>query len=78
MDIVPVEKSDFAGKHTDVYGKNSREQWKYENHKTLFGNKGGSITAHHVDQIDNGKKPRQQASVNAHMQTAGEKNWNPS
>ena len=39
MDLVPVEASDYCGKHTNTYGKNSREQWKYENHKVLFGSK---------------------------------------
>lgn len=48
MDLVPVEGGDFAGKHTNVYGKNSREQWKYENHKTLYGSADTSITAHKV------------------------------
>ena len=37
MDIKAVAPEDFAGQHTDTYGKNSREQWKYENHKGLFG-----------------------------------------
>lgn len=37
MDVKPVPK-DYAGsKNSDMYGKNSREQWKMENHQSLFG-----------------------------------------
>lgn len=39
MDLVSVAKNDFCGKTPSVYGKNSREQWKYENHKILYGSK---------------------------------------
>ena len=31
--------NNVAGKHPDKWGKNSREQWKYENHKVLFGDR---------------------------------------
>jgi len=37
MDIVPVGGKEYPGKHTDVYGKNSREQWKFDFHKPVFG-----------------------------------------
>ena len=37
MDLNPVAPSQYAGKHPSVYGKNSREQWKYANHKSIFG-----------------------------------------
>lgn len=40
MDLVSVQDSDFCGKHTSQRGKNSREQWKYENHKILYGKPG--------------------------------------
>ena len=39
MDLVSVGPNDFAGQHPNVRGKNSREQWKYENHKVLYGKK---------------------------------------
>ena len=39
MDIRPVAPQDYCGKHTDVRGANAREQWKYENHKVLFGSR---------------------------------------
>lgn len=37
MDIVSVGGKEYPGKHTDVYGKNSREQWKFDFHKPVFG-----------------------------------------
>lgn len=38
MDLVSVGKTEYAGsKNSTVRGKNSREQWKYENHKILYG-----------------------------------------
>jgi len=37
MDIVPVAGKEYPGKHTNVYGKNSREQWKFDFHKPVFG-----------------------------------------
>ena len=46
MDVKTVKPEDYAGQHTDTYGKNSREQWKRENHKSLFGEK--TIIAHDV------------------------------
>ena len=40
MDLVSVAPKDFAGHgNPNVRGKNSREQWKYENHKILYGKK---------------------------------------
>jgi calcyphosin len=37
LDVQQIGKAEYAGKHPDQYGKNSREQWKMENHKVLFG-----------------------------------------
>lgn len=49
MDIVPVDKR-MAGSHPEVYGKNSREQWKLANHRSLFGEKyDDSILKHKVE-----------------------------
>ena len=38
MDLKPVD-SDFAGKKPSISGKNSREQWKMEQHQSLYGNR---------------------------------------
>jgi len=51
MDLVSVAASDFAGKHTNVRGKNSREQWKYENHKVLFAEPDEQMLAHSVKDV---------------------------
>ena len=40
MDLVTVAKNEFRGSGATVRGKNSREQWKYENHKILYGKPG--------------------------------------
>ena len=36
MDLKPLEKN-IAGGPPKVYGKNSREHWKFEQHKSLYG-----------------------------------------
>ena len=46
MDLVSVGKTEFAGTHPNVRGKNSREQWKYENHKILYGKTDEQLIAH--------------------------------
>lgn len=68
MDLVPVGKQEFAGKHTNIYGKNSREQWKFENHKGLFGNNDSSILSHQTTD-----KVKQRQTVDQFMPTAGGK-----
>ena len=55
MDLVSVGDREFAGKTPGVRGKNSREQWKYENHKGFFGDRKGGIIGH-----DNGQGGGQQ------------------
>jgi hypothetical protein len=44
MDLVAVKENDFAGKHPSVVSKNSKEQWKRDMHKSVFGDQ--SIVAH--------------------------------
>ena len=49
MDLVSVGKTEYAGsKNSTVRGKNSREQWKYENHKILYGKAEDQLLAHSV------------------------------
>lgn len=36
MDLKPLDKN-IAGGPPRVYGKNSREHWKFEQHKSLYG-----------------------------------------
>jgi hypothetical protein len=37
MDLVPVKENDYAGKHVMVVAKNSKEEWKRDMHKSVFG-----------------------------------------
>ena len=49
MDLVSVGAGDFAGAgNPSKRGKNSREQWKYENHKILYGEPKDQLLAHDV------------------------------
>lgn len=53
-------------------GKNSREQWKYENHKILYGKPEDGMLAHSVP--DQRAKPaRERDEVHNQMATAGGK-----
>jgi hypothetical protein len=46
MDLVAVAPGEYCGGGPNVRGKNSREQWKYENHKILYGKPGDQLIAH--------------------------------
>ena len=48
MDLVAVGKNEFCGAGAGVRGKNSREHWKYENHKILYGKPEDGMLAHNV------------------------------
>lgn len=61
MDLVPVGKTEYAGTHPNVRGKNSREQWKYENHKILYGKPEEQLLAHSVP--DQRTRPQQERDV---------------
>ena len=70
MDLVSVGANDFAGKHTDKRGKNSREQWKYENHKILYGKPEDGMLAHNVEDV-RARPPQDRAATHNQMPTAG-------
>ena len=73
MDLVTVGERDFAGKHPAVRGKNSREQWKYENHKILYGEPKDQLLAHNVP--DQRTRPvREREEVHGQMAAAGGRN----
>ena len=54
----------------DQYGKNSREQWKYENHKSLYGDRKGGLIGHESAQA-NGGRPQREGQDNSLAQSAG-------
>jgi len=70
MDLVSVAKNEFAGSGATVRGKNSREQWKYENHKILYGKVEDQLIAHNVP--DQRTRPvREREMVQNAMPAAG-------
>ena len=71
MDLVSVGPNDFCGtKNSQVRGKNSREQWKYENHKILYGKPEDGMLAHSVP--DQRARPaRDREEVHESMAAAG-------
>ncbi len=70
MDLVSVGEREYAGSHPNVRGKNSREQWKYENHKILYGKPGDQMLAHEV-QDQRARQPVEREFVQNQMQAAG-------
>jgi len=62
------EVGQVAGKHPAQYGKNSREQWKYENHKVLYGDRSGGIVGHESGQ---GPRPQKERADNSLGRSAG-------
>jgi Ca2+-binding EF-hand superfamily protein len=72
MDIKEVPRDSFGrSKNNDVMGKNSREQWKMENHPSLYGKK--TIVAH--DGQSEASAQEQEGNP-ALMKVAGTVNWN--
>ena len=73
MDLVSVGASDFAGKHASVRGKNSREQWKYENHKILYGTPQDQLLAHNAEDV-RARPAREREEPHNQMPAAGGRN----
>lgn len=79
MDINPVGPKEFAGKHPSSYGKNSREQWKLANHKSIFGGRDADTPyKFSEEQLRKGADVKDvgQGSARAMMPAAGSKQWN--
>lgn len=51
MDLVETNAGQIktAGQIPPVYGKNSKEQWKYDMHRSLFGEMDNAPTKHEVE-----------------------------
>ena len=51
MDLVDVNSGliKSAGVTPQVYGKNSKEQWKYDMHRSLFGDQDNTAMTHEVN-----------------------------
>lgn len=76
MDLQAVAKDAYCGKHTDVYGKNSREQWKLANHRSLFGDRDSHQIGKHAQDAPNRKANARQNVDVGDMNVAGSKSWN--
>jgi len=74
MDLVSVGKTEYAGsKNSTVRGKNSREQWKYENHKILYGKAEDQLLAHSVPD-QRARPPQEKEGPHNQMPVAGGRN----
>ena len=78
MDLVSLDQKSIAGISPDVYGKNSREQWKLANHRSLFGERdqNGGILRMNTDQLRKDKLNSKigEGSAEDMMPMAGTKN----
>jgi hypothetical protein len=77
LDLVDVTNTiiKVAGIAPQVYGKNSKEQWKYDMHRSLFGQMDETPMKHEVSQVFT-KKAQGRQAVNSEMPAAGSGNWN--
>ncbi len=73
LDLVDTNStlSKPAGKAPAVYGKNSREQWKYEMHRSLFGQLDNTPLGQHQEDA----KKKQREDVSGGMTAAGTGAW---
>lgn len=73
LDLVDVKGSAVskpAGMVPSVYGKNSKEQWKYDMHRSLFGAMDETPMKHEVNNVYT-KKQNQRQAVSSDMPVAG-------
>lgn len=79
MDLVELNNTSspvqIAGAHPDVYGKNSRENWKMDMHKSLFGKLDNSPLKNKVPDQHAKKREFPKAEVGSNMQAAGVGAW---
>jgi hypothetical protein len=80
MDLVDTNQANspvkIAGKHPDIYGKNAKENWKMDMHKSLFGKLDPSPMKNHVDdQRAKRQNEYNKPEVENGMTAAGVGNW---
>ena len=64
-----------AGLAPSVYGKTAKEQWKYDMHRSLFGEKDQTPMKYDVQSVYQKKTPSKQP-VSSGMVAAGTGAWN--
>ena len=65
-----------GGVHPSLYGKNSREQWKYDMHRSFFGNLNETPMKQNIQEVNQGyRRGTQKATITSEMPAAGVKTW---
>jgi hypothetical protein len=82
MDLVETTASVIGGVQAvpggvfpQMYGKNSREQWKYDMHRSMFGALDHTPYKQQIQEVNNGRRGQQKVAVTADMMPAGVKTW---
>lgn len=68
LDLMETSFNKPAGIAPPMYGKNSKEQWKYDMHRSLFGNLDETPMKHNVTEM---KKTPSKQPVSSGMGAAG-------
>lgn len=63
-----------AGVTPAIYGKNSREQWKYDMHRSFFGQLNATPMKQDIEEVHARKIPPR-TEVTAEMPSAGVRTW---
>ena len=65
-----------GGIHPALYGKNSREQWKYDMHRSFFGNMNQTPLKQQIQEVNLGyRRATNKAPITSEMPAAGVKTW---
>ena len=64
-----------GGVFPQMYGKNSREQWKYDMHRSVFGQLDQTPYKHHIQDVHANRRGPQKVPITADMMPAGVKTW---
>jgi hypothetical protein len=65
-----------GGLHPSLYGKNSREQWKYDMHRSFFGSLNETPMKQYIPEVNQGvRRGPQKAQITQDMPAAGVKTW---
>ncbi len=82
MDLVETTTSVIGGVQAPpggvfptMYGKNSREQWKYDMHRSLFGSLDQTPYKQQIQEVSANRRGTPKIAVTADMMPAGVKTW---
>ncbi len=63
-----------AGVTPSIYAMNSREQWKYDMHRSFFGQQDATPMKHQIQDV-HARKQMPRVEVRADMPSAGVRSW---